>query len=158
MSVEPVTVTITTEEHDGEIQHGLARAKAAVELGLEPNEILCLAVAPVGVQPATMISNEETGIMQVETPAKYTVESTWAPKHVDPERTHTPLPWPDVKLPRGAKWHGLVPRPGDEPVEALLISTGEKLVWPDSVEGQAVLADMGGDKPVTTILPANTFR
>ncbi|MET4187594.1 hypothetical protein ABIB86_000457 [Bradyrhizobium sp. JR1.7] len=154
MSVEPVTVTITTEEHDGEIQHGLARAKAAGELGLEPNEIICLVVAPVGVQPASEILDPDTKLPV--RPARYTFESTWAPRAVErARRSVEQMPWPDVKLPRGARWHGPVPQPEGPPAEATLISTGTKLVWPDSVEGKEVLAGMEGE--ISTTLPANTL-
>lgn len=157
MSVEPVTVTTTTEDSDGEIQHGLARAQAAAEIGLEPGQIVCLVVSPVGIQPASEIIDPDTKLPV--RPAKYTFESTWAPKSAghSKEKAPEPLPWPDVKLPRGARWHGMIPDEHGEPLEALLISDGERLLLIDSAEGKLLMNEMGGEKPTTTILPANTF-
>src|SRR4051812_47881059 len=93
MSVEPVTVTIVTEIETGEVQHQLARVKAAEELGLDAAEIVCLDVGPVVTSREAIWKDREptednTNTKELVLPAEYTFSSTWAPKHVDAKRIH----------------------------------------------------------------------
>ena len=49
--------------------------------------------------------------------------------------------WPDVRLPRGARWHGAVTLDGVT-TEEHFISDGEKLVLLYGDEGKALVASM----------------
>lgn len=148
MSTEPVKpaepVLITVSDPDGQKLHLLAHMEAAAHFQVGRDDVICLDVGPIEViRPSVLVDADGKPI----TPAKYTFSSRWQPKPPAPApvdvRVRRPRTlWPSVKLSRGARWHGQIPDDDGNPVEAMLISTGDRLVHLDSPEGVAILLDL----------------
>jgi hypothetical protein len=164
VSVNPVTITLTTEDPRGEAHIDEARTEAARQLGLDRAQVLCLDMGQIEVvEPAVWSEripplysepNPNTGATsvlreevppQLIKPEKLSYQSTWGAKPSTETASQVPahkVEWPEVKLSRGARWHGVIPDEQGQPIEANLISDGEKLVLIDSPEGWAVLGSM----------------
>lgn len=151
MSVEPVTITITLSAAEfAADSDAMARTRAAEELGLEEHQIICTsrrATFTMETYHPPLELDEEgktiDGPQGIKDPATMTVISEWAPAPLAaPVQKSAPLEWPTIKLGRGSRWMGTVPDEHGDPIEASLISDGEKLVFIDSPEGRAVMAEM----------------
>lgn len=140
--VEPVIITIRKSVFDGRDQHLLACLDAAAHFQVGRDDVVCLHVGEVETTPASSILDTDG---KPVTPGFYKFVSTWGLKtqveaSLRPRRPRTL--WPSVKLSRGARWHGQIPDDDGNPVEAMLISTGDRLVHLDSPEGVAILLDL----------------
>lgn len=143
----PVLITIRKSAFDGRDQHLLARLEAAAHFQVGRDDVVCLQVGEIETTPASLILDTDGNPI---TPVVYKFVSTWdlKPQAEASQRQRRPrTPWPSLTLSRGARWQGMVPDDDGNPVEAMLISTGDKLVHLDSPEGVAILLDLNPAAP-----------
>lgn len=148
-------ITITTK-HDSPLFDPLDhREQAADKLGVETDDIHCTAAGPDTFEVISEAVYSDPHISQDGTLLKaaeliqervisYHRNTTWELKPVvqrdpEPEPYKEPeIPWPTLRLSRGAKWHGAVTIAGVTG-EHTFISDGVDLVLIESPEGEAVL-------------------
>lgn len=153
MSVEPVTVVVTVGPSEfGSDLDAIARAKAAEELGLEENQIMCISRGPAVHRPEALGEPDEEEHRERLSEASLSLTSTWAPAITAERKVVVPVAWPDIKLGRGSRWNGMIPDPNDhsKAIEATLISDGVGLVHLDSPEGKAILRDLRHPDPTAS--------
>jgi hypothetical protein len=127
MPVEPVTITtILTDPAFNVEDH---RAAAAEQLGVDLGDIYCSATGPDEFERISDAVYSQDGTLLKPAVVKYHRKTTWEQRAIgkraaDPE---PPAPEPvnhtQPKLPKGARWHGVV-----DGVEGNYVSDGTKLV------------------------------
>lgn len=161
MSVEPVTITT---RHNTQI-FDLAdhQRMASEQLGVDPGDIHCIATGPDGIEEEqaekwseSVFSEDGTLLKPAELISprvlRYIRKTTWAerPRAVvakpqDAARPEEQHPWPEHKLPRGARWMGPVTI-DSVTADRAFISDGEKLVLVSSPEGLAVMKALDAER------------
>lgn len=138
MSVEPVTITTT---HDSPAWSPEDHQKqAAQQMGIAAADLQCVGAGPDEAIIVKQPVFSEDGTLLSPAVTHYTRRTTWEqrPMPVAPPvfeaAPEKPISHAIPKLPRGARWHGII-----EGVEGSYVSDGATLHHVDSAEAKAIV-------------------